>query len=825
MSRDFSPKKKKTQEPDMAVPVNAGEVNVKKTFLLRLVPLILFFVYAFLAIFISSGIATMWSILAAVAFQIFLLIRKTPFGTLKTHCCLPVLGLALMALLQGIAAIRTPFEEEGISVFYIFLAAYSLIVTVLTAFEQKDTRALLYGFMGVNTIVAWLGTDWASAKLTYEAICKLGATLNTIYSNFEAGSVHSRVQGIFADANVTASMFALAVILGLYMMRTETSRLRRLIAAVMLGVNAVGFLVSMSRGAMLCFALALVAYLAFERKGSRLRLFILMCISAIVTVGCTAVIWLTPEETITADLISFLCGPIIFVLDGLVSAPLTNFLAKRQKLMVISAGTLATACVVFVIAAVQVTGPYTLNSSSVYRAVDLKPGSYTVSGDWDGELQLKVICEDKEGLLVDRSTTPYDGDLKGASFVIPEDTGKTTVEISAEGGPYEVRDVVFSDGTRLKLNYKFLPKSIADRLQDSLLTSASFLLRLQYFKDAFKIFLMSPVIGVGLGSTEGFNTAVQPIFYMSKYCHNHVLQYMSDTGILGLLAFLLFMGGTAWVLLKQRKKDGSPLAAAFLACLVMMNVHSLMEINFSVRGYFCTVMVLLGMMIVTCGESDLVTANEKTKKRVAMAVGAALTALLVLWGGVMEAYRQVQFDSVEFETTDYDEFMDRLDLYIHADLLDNSYHKILYVENGLQDSKYYGKVLQYVDDLVDSGTYTNCQSMALKYFLPTGRMEEAFEVSRKAIAQKASDKDSWNFVFDSYWENYLSFCDETNMDVFLEGVLGTRDYLLSYSLDRLEEIELTEENKAFIDEVDQVYRSSMSGQEAYDYLADLYLPE
>lgn len=63
-----------------------------------------------------------------------------------------------------------------------------------------------------------------------------------------------------------------------------------------------------------------------------------------------------------------------------------------------------------------------------------------------------------------------------------------------------VERVELSDGQRFQLDYPLLPAFIADRLLLGM--GNSFTLRMEFDKDAWKIFSTAPLLGRGLGSTE-----------------------------------------------------------------------------------------------------------------------------------------------------------------------------------------------------------------------------------------------------------------------------------------------------------------------------------
>ena len=78
-------------------------------------------------------------------------------------------------------------------------------------------------------------------------------------------------------------------------------------------------------------------------------------------------------------------------------------------------------------------------------------------------------------------------------------------------------------------------------------------------------------------------------------------------------------GGGVLLLLRGARKEKDPLAAMLLACWVLMNGHSLMELNFSFRPYLCVAMVFLLLPVVLYAR-PLAVKDGKTAK----AAGAVL---------------------------------------------------------------------------------------------------------------------------------------------------------------------------------------------------------
>ena len=90
-----------------------------------------------------------------------------------------------------------------------------------------------------------------------------------------------------------------------------------------------------------------------------------------------------------------------------------------------------------------------------------------------------------------------------------------------------------------------------------------------------------------------------------------------------------------------------------------------------------------------------------------------------------------------------------------------------------------------------------------------------FQCSREGIAQVASDQNAWNMQLDFYREAVLIAVEPSDLDVYFDGVQALEDYLEEYNAGRMEQIQLTEENQAFLALVDSVRESGLSNEDAY----------
>lgn len=733
---------------------------------------------------------------------------------------MPVLGLLAFAAVYGAAALYSPFGTRAVAEYYKFLAAFSLAVILLARFDREDVPGLLWGGSALSAFIGAVSVDLACDGPLFRAFNALVELLGDSFSSVVQNDWGTQIAGIYNDANVTASLFALGTVLSLYLLHRAEATRTKLPAALLLGVNALSFLLSMSRGGILCFAAALLVWLALSGRGERLPLFFLMAVSAASTVAVSLPAMghimagsLLPLALLVGN------GALIFALDRLLVRRLSALAAAHFKAGVIAAGVVLAVCVGYGIAAFTVTGPYTMDAAGVVvRQVDLAPGEYTLAAPLEDSVQIAVLGQTSYEKLTDQYQTLYHSVYTdGETFTVPEGMAALRLYVYAPEGT-TVEAVTFTDGTRVELGYPLLPSFVADRVLLGM--GSSFSLRWEYDKDAWTLFLQSPLLGHGLGSTEELYRSVQSFQYESKYAHNHLLQTLSDTGLAGTLCALAFMLGAGWLCLRARKRD--PLAPALLAVWVMMNLHSLMEISFSVRGFKCFAYVLLILPVLLYAQ-PLVQADtakaRKTAQRLGLAVAAACAVYLAVFGGLLESRRMVM--GAEFATSDVYEYLDYLKSAVRRNVFDHDNDALSYVGNAVQlkDPRYNGAMLQYAAELRASGTYENCSGLARYYYLPRGEWDELFACSREGVRQVRSSPDGWNLQLDFYRTEVLPAMGAENLETFLAGVSALREDLDTMNgAGRLEPVSFSEENQAFLNLIDSGLENGITGEVLYALL-------
>ena len=693
------------------------------------------------------------------------------------------------------------------------IMALALFLLVLARFPKARLRRLFQAVSAVLSAVSLLCIDGASLKLLTRGFIWVMNRLGTGYLAEEMGYESGiRITGIYNNPNIAAGMIAFGLLVSLFLYRTARSERARGLYAVSLGIQALAFFLSFSMGAMAAFAVTCLVYVLTSGREERLGLFLLMLECIVVTMLCSfaAVPFLGASGPASAVpvLLAPVCGLLSWALDRFVGSRILSVLEGRKKAVIAVFGGLAVLLAIYLVLAFRLTGPVTLTAGEeLSRAVESAPGSYTVTAEGT-EAGVQIYSQNEAQLMMHTNTVLYEGPLSGAAFTVPEDSKIVWFVLSGEG---VLERVTLSDGTALPLGYKLLPSFAANRLQ-GLWANQNFIQRLVFFRDGITLWKQSPIYGWGAGGVEGQITAVQQFYYQSKYVHNHFIQMLDEAGIIGFVTFLALLAAAVWGLIRQRKQGG-PLLPMLAACLTMMTAHSLTEVVWSARMYLGIVYVLLGAMAVW-------TAREDGRRAVGWASAGAGWGLVVVFSilQICSFAAAAQHLKVATMPSLPDDLLERLERMDALEVYDDTEYKANLMLNSLQvgDLNTAGRCAR---ELLAKQEYEACYNAAGYYYLPLKNVDGFFSAMKTGILQEASDTMSWNTMFYVFRQAHRQLGPEQMAD-YVRNIAEMGDFLEDFNQGRMEVIVLEPENQAFLDEARALHRDGVTGQEAYDAMAE-----
>lgn len=782
---------KKTSRKDTASAMKLTQ-ELRHPWLTPVLAVFYFFVTCLMLQGCNKGI-TMLLLLAAVA---AIILAGERLGQRMTW---PALLLGLYVVMDGISTLYAP---SGKFALYEFLkvAAAACMALLLTALEPerpgRTGRCAATVLETAGALASLVSIDMVSTQLLYKLLNALTAPLG---APVLLGNVlqEQRLKTIFENPNVFAGCAGVAILLALGLAVSTDDKKERCLHLSCLLLNSTAFLLAVSRGAMAAVAAAFLLYLLLERGQRRAVSFVLM-VETLALSGAAALCVL-PAYAAAGQTIQVLpllavlaAAAALCVLDIFAGRPLALRMARRMK--TVNIVLLAALGVVALLAAVAVswTGAITLQSGeSITRGAYLGEGEYTLHVDADGPVTVTVQTQTQEDAVMNRKQTAYKGEADGATFAAPADNRSVTFQIRADETVHisSIRYEGTASG-ELKLKYKLLPEAIAGRIQ-TLRSEGNVVQRLVYIKDAMQLFHRSPVVGLGMGAFENGIYSVQSYHYETKYVHNHYVQTMVDTGVIGLALWLGLLGTSAAAVIRQWRRERTEtqtMASALGALLLFLMIHAAVEVIFS-NGYFLPFgLGALAVINLTCGQMlPLRRAGDKVRRWMVRAEGLGLVAFVVLltmnlWAAQLA--RRGTYDAAAQAA--------EVDPYEWAD------HKLAYVYNASAEEalpeNMQETLVRYMADLEKLNSNSVPKYLAEAYF-NLGNVEKGFAMLEKYVDYTSSDPNTWDTSFRIVMQH------SNGSEAFRQGAAQLLEKLERWNQQNLGAITLSEDVTAYLNEL------------------------
>ena len=715
------------------------------------------------------------------------------YGRLRERLKPPILALALVVVMDGISCF---YAVSGKFALYEFLKVFTAfcLAVLLLAFtgEEKPERRVCAVLEGCAALAGLASVDLLSTRWVSGAVLGVLGWFTPDYLELGAVEEGVRMTSIFMSPNVFAGCMGIGVLLGLGLAATSEKPWERGAHLACLAVNSLSFVLAFSMGACAMIAPAFAVLLALTGKERRTELFLMMAEALAVTAACAFPISLTSMTAWDgARPIPLLCAiggaAALCALDLLAGRRIAARLRAHGKAVLGAAAGLLAALAVFATAACTLTSGVTLQAGeSLRRSAYPKPGRYTLAAEGEGDPAVTIESQNRADAMMHTSTELYRGPLSQAAFTAPEDSLVVwfTFEAGAEARLESVEYRGEGGSGRVPLGYRLLPGFIANRLQ-GLRANQNAIQRFVFFEDGLKLFARSPAVGLGLGAFENGVRGVQTFRYDTKYAHNHYIQTLAETGLVGLALFLGLLGVTAACLWRGRKE---PLAPALGAAVVFMALHALVEFTFSIYCYLPMAFGVFAAASLCCGDRlPLPGRAEKKGVKNGLCLGlCGLTALfMVLLGCNIAAQNLVEGDAG----------LENLEQAAALDPFEKADYMLSYVvqvtgtqpdEEVRQRAEEYAARLERIDSNI-------IPYYLAAYYLDAGRTEEGLAQAERYVTYVSADGAVWERTF-ALLEGY-----EQDRSEYRAGVRHIAALLEAWNGENMGHIELDGQARAFVE--------------------------
>lgn len=660
-------------------------------------------------------------------------------------------SLLLLILISVMGGISTLYASSGKFALQGFLSlVIALCCALLLTISPQDSRIPGHRaasiLAGAVSLISLFSLDLVSTRLLSGPLLSLLGRLNAAYHNIDGVEEFIRINSIYEAPNIFAGCAGIGVLLCLALSHTVSSKRLRHLYLTMLYLNSMAFVLSFSMGAVASLSIAFLVCLIAEPLQSRPALFALMLetfLLVLMGLPLASAVALAPWKGIQPiPMFLIVTGSLLLcVIDNIVQKRLTagpcRSSKRRPLLWIVSLifvlGYVFTAC--------RWTEYIVLSpEESLTRTIYLDPGQYTISASTTGTAAIRIESQNRQEAAMHISDLLYEGDLYTAAFTVPKGSLAVSFTLSCEIQTVLSQVSCICPVTQtthpIPLDYPLLPDFIVNRMQ-GIWANENLLQRLIFFEDGLKLYREHPLLGNGLGAFESSLYRIQDFHYETKYVHNHYIQTLLETGILGLALFLFLLAVSAHSIHRTKRNEHPHPFTAFLAALLLfMALHASVEVVFSSGIYLPLAFGVMALIGICCGSHTPL--SRKFQMGGCMLAAGLLVSFTLLLGANLYArsiglhadnledyHKAAQWDP--FEWTDY---------------------AVSYVANA--PAHFSPAVEQLSEEFarqLDQETSNTIHYYLSRYYFQTGQMEKAMAMAETQARHTISNSVWWNTLY------------------------------------------------------------------------------
>lgn len=497
-----------------------------------------------------------------------------------------------------------------------------------TVKSRKELVVLLNVMLASAVGIALVGIDSAAGEKAARVIEKVVNVLPGVNYRIFGGYVHGRMNSMLQYANTLASYLLAAFILSTGLTVYIKNRLLKHIYTGASFILLLTFIFTYSRGVWLMFPIIFILFILLLRDVYHVVEGVFYAGAAgIVTLGAIPLFYKYVSAQDAAGIwrvtaIGFIAAVVLSFVLGFLVAFLKRF--QRKHLLIAGGGLIVIMLILFasligvalnvekpvhlvhtqnekdstkavskVIDGMQANTAYILRYDAAFNTSDEKKWAYKVAID-------SIDAKNKAQNIGEFTSV----DLQGKNEVMfrtLEDTEKVNIKVINyyAGTNITLQNAVLTNTDNHRINkvifrYKYIPDSIAKRFDSIDMQAGSVNARFAFYKDALEIIKGYPIVGAGGGGWASLYFMYQSYMYWSTQTHNYFMQVWIETGTLGLLIMLAFIGlfifGIYRFLFRKNKDEDEErsrdtiLAAMLGTAVLSLLGHSIIDFDLSLSS-------------------------------------------------------------------------------------------------------------------------------------------------------------------------------------------------------------------------------------------------
>lgn len=652
-----------------------------------------------------------------------------------------------------------------------YLAVFFMISELANTHKRKTM--FLWGIVMSTVGLCIIGIDGALGN-------KLTDLLNTIFDNiglnvkFFDTFVNGRIYSTLQYPNAFAAYLMAVFFIVISLMISSKKHLTTIIGGISAILILITFFYTQSRGAQIMFPLILLIYiivLPIQKKSK--KIFIITSIS-FVAIGLG-----------------------LFAIISNVSTPLELAHGTKQKdgqisrVREISLTPLKTYKLTFdALAYMDLEKPF---------AYSVRITNKTIGNIVEAQGGVQI------GYIQEKATKGTEH--KEITFKVPENSKVVSIAFSNKfAGTKVIFDnakIIDSESEKvvknIVLNFKYLPESFASRFLN-MFSTKSYLERITYYKDAFKIAKDRWLLGGGGGAWTVLNFHYQSYLYWSTQPHAYVLQLLVEAGALGILTFVFLIISLLTMLFSEKFIEKSPneedsqhnmdkiIQAGLFAAISALILHSFIDFDLSLSAVSLLLWELIALFNVRYRNAEKILIFNNIKKinmYPLIGVGLAIVLMFIsinLKSAMIYANNAINKSKSDITAAVYDmKNAMKKDPFKEEYKLDYINLSILQLKQKTPDnvSDFSKDMLDIIEKSEKLGYY-NADSMGKvgKYYLNLGNADKGLQAFRRATELRPLRQEEWQQEAIAYYsvvDYYVSQNDKKNAVLYIDKAMELID--------------------------------------------------